>query len=350
MTMLGAALAAFAQDDIKRVLAWSTVSQLAYMLGALAVGSYAAATFHLLTHGAFKALLFLAAGAVIHAAATNSLREMGGLGRLLPVTYVTMTIGLLALAGVPPLSGFFSKEAVLASAEEVALHGGPVADWAAWLVLVVGLLTVGVTAAYAIRLWLLTFRGNPATTSKRHDVPALMRWPLVALAIPAALLGVTGLSTGWLPTWLSRSVLTDLVTGAPLAADPASLTPTLVTSVASTALVLLGATAGYLAWRGSPVRDPADRLGRLRPVIADGWYLDRLYATLVVRPVARLAAGVAAADTTVVAGAVRGSGETTHRLAATVRRLQDGDVQRYLTVLLAGVVLIAVAAVTAVAR
>ncbi len=350
VTMLGAALAAFAQDDIKRVLAWSTVSQLAYMLGALAVGSYAAATFHLLTHGAFKALLFLAAGAVIHAAATNSLREMGGLGRLLPVTYVTMTIGLLALAGVPPLSGFFSKEAVLASAEEVALHGGPVADWAAWLVLVVGLLTVGVTAAYAIRLWLLTFRGNRATTSKRHDVPALMRWPLVALAIPAALLGVTGLSTGWLPTWLSRSVLTDLVTGAPLTADPASLTPTLVTSVASTALVLLGATAGYLAWRGSPVRDPADRLGRLRPVIADGWYLDRLYATLVVRPVARLAAGVAAADTTVVAGAVRGSGETTHRLAATVRRLQDGDVQRYLTVLLAGVVLIAVAAVTAVAR
>ncbi len=177
-----------------------------------------------------------------------------------------------------------------------------------------------------------------------------MRWPLVALAVPAALLGVVGLSTGWLPTWLSRSVLTDLATGAPLAPDPAPLTPTLLTSVVSTVLVLLGATAGYLAWRGSPVRDPADRLGRLRPVFADGWYLDRGYDALVVRPIARLAAGVAEADTTVVAGAVRGSGETTHRLAATVRRLQDGDVQRYLTVLLAGVVLIAVAAVTAVAR
>ena len=120
--MLGAALAALAQDDIKRVLAYSTVSQLAYMLAALAVGSATAATFHLLTHAAFKALLFLAAGSVIHAVGTNLMPDMGGLRRLMPVTFVTMTVGLAALAGIPPFAGFFSKEAVLGAAEETALH------------------------------------------------------------------------------------------------------------------------------------------------------------------------------------------------------------------------------------
>ncbi len=134
VSMLGAALAALAQDDIKRVLAYSTVSQLAYMLGGLAVGSAAAAGFHLLTHAAFKALLFLAAGSVIHAVGTNLMPDMGGLRRLMPVTFATATVGLAALAGVPPFAGFFSKEAVLGAAEEAALHEGPVAAWAGWLV------------------------------------------------------------------------------------------------------------------------------------------------------------------------------------------------------------------------
>ena len=130
VTMLGAALAALAQDDIKRVLAYSTVSQLAYMLAGLAVGSAAAATFHLLTHAAFKALLFLAAGSVIHAVGTNLMGDMGGLRRAMPVTFVTMTLGLAALAGLAPMAGFFSKEAVLGAAEETARHGGPVPSWA----------------------------------------------------------------------------------------------------------------------------------------------------------------------------------------------------------------------------
>src|SRR4029079_3307475 len=137
VTMLGAALSALAQDDIKRVLAYSTVSQLAYMLGALAVGSATAATFHLLTHAAFKALLFLAAGSVIHAVGTNLMPDMGGLRRAMPVTFATMTLGLAALVGLAPMAGFFSKEAVLGAAEETALHGGPVPSWAGWLGLVV---------------------------------------------------------------------------------------------------------------------------------------------------------------------------------------------------------------------
>ncbi len=204
ITMLGGALAALAQDDIKRVLAYSTVSQLAYMLAALAVGSALASTFHLLTHAAFKALLFLAAGSVIHAVGTNLMPDMGGLRRLMPVTFVTMTVGLAALAGLPPFSGFFSKEAVLGAAEETALHGeGPAASWTGWLVLAVGLLTVAVTAAYVTRLWLMTFFHEPHGGAAGHEPSPAMRWPLVALAVPAALLGLAGLPSGWLPEWLA---------------------------------------------------------------------------------------------------------------------------------------------------
>ena len=160
ITMLGAALAALAQDDIKRVLAYSTVSQLAYMAGGLAVGGRDAAVFHLLSHGAFKALLFLCAGAVIHAVGSNSLARMGGLRRAMPLTFLTMTIGLASLVGLPPFSGFFSKDAVLVAAD-VARSGGDIPGWAAGAVLASGLATVLVTGAYATRLWLRAFFGPP---------------------------------------------------------------------------------------------------------------------------------------------------------------------------------------------
>ena len=179
ITMLGGALAALGQDDIKRVLAYSTVSQLAYMLAALSVGSAVAAEFHLLTHAAFKALLFLAAGSVIHAVGTNLMPDMGGLRRLMPVTFATMTVGLAALAGIPPFAGFFSKEAVLGAAEETAVHHeGPAYAWTGWLVLVVGLATVAVTAAYVTRLWLMTFFDRPRAGVAAHEPSPAMRWPL----------------------------------------------------------------------------------------------------------------------------------------------------------------------------
>ncbi|MCI0685637.1 MAG: NADH-quinone oxidoreductase subunit L, partial [Sporichthyaceae bacterium] len=166
ITMVGSAIAAFAQDDIKRVLAYSTVSQLAYMGAALALGAVGAGVFHLLTHGAFKALLFLCAGAVIHAVGTNSMRALGGLRRAMPVTFVTMAIGLAALAGVPPLAGFFSKEAILGAAEHVllgepAVEGAPLpARWIGLLLLVAGLVTVVLTAMYCTRLLTMTFLGE----------------------------------------------------------------------------------------------------------------------------------------------------------------------------------------------
>jgi NADH-quinone oxidoreductase subunit L len=347
VTMLGAALAAMAQDDIKRVLAYSTVSQLAYMLAALAVGSATAASFHLLTHAAFKALLFLAAGSVIHAVGTNLMPDMGGLRRAMPVTFVTMTVGLAALAGLPPFSGFFSKEAVLGAAEDSARHNGPVAAWAAWLVLAVGLLTVAVTAAYVTRLWLMTFFHEPRGGVAAHESSPAMRWPLVILAVPAALIGLVGLKDTWLARWLSinehRPAGAMTIDSAPA---PNSLHIGALTSILSLALAALGFVVVLLVWRRSPAEDPSLRLVRLRPALVHAFYVDDLYDRLFVRPVRLAARAVRWTDDEVVIATVSGSGQSATRLAGLLRRTQQGNVQTYLTGLLAGVVILAVGVVT----
>ena len=153
VTMLGGAGFAFVAGNLKRVLAWSTVSQLAYMFAALSLGGYTEGVLHLLSHGAFKALLFLAAGSVIYVVGRQRLDELGGLWRAMPITFATMTIGLATLVGVPPSAGFFSKDSVLGLASDQASDGSA----RGWLVLVCGLLAAAVTAAYATRVWLLVF-------------------------------------------------------------------------------------------------------------------------------------------------------------------------------------------------
>ncbi|MEZ0113782.1 NADH-quinone oxidoreductase subunit L [Catenulispora sp. EB89] len=167
LTAVTAALSAFAQRDLKRILAYSTVSQLALMVAALAAGGRDAAVFHLMSHGGFKALLFLGAGVIIHKAGTGDVDELNtqNLRRKLPVTFITMTIGLAALAGVPPFSGFFSKESIAGAAYDTATHSGPTKSLLGvtppagigWLVLVATLLTGFLTAAYALRTWLMLF-------------------------------------------------------------------------------------------------------------------------------------------------------------------------------------------------
>jgi NADH-quinone oxidoreductase subunit L len=330
ISMLGAALAALAQDDIKRVLAYSTVSQLAYMLSALAVGSSLAATFHLLTHAAFKALLFLAAGSVIHAVGTNLMPDMGGLRRVMPVTFATMTVGLAALAGVPPFSGFVSKEAVLGAAEETARQGGPAYSWTGWLVLVVGLVTVVVTAAYATRLWLMTFFGDRRGAAAGHEPAPAMRWPLVVLAVPAALLGLVGLPPDWLPTWLS--------TGEPVG-QPA-LHIGLATSTISALLTLAGVLTVWLVWRREPAADPSRVLGRRRPALVYAFYVDDFYDRTVVAATRRATGTVSWTDDSVVVPTVLGSGRVARTLAALVSRTEGGNITAYLTGLLAGVLLV----------
>ncbi|MER7180339.1 NADH-quinone oxidoreductase subunit L [Streptomyces hyaluromycini] len=372
VTMVGSALAALAQDDIKRVLAYSTIGQLGYMTGALAVGDRGAAVFHLLSHGAFKALLFLAAGVIIHAAGTNSLAVMSrtsGLRDRVPDAYWTMTVALLALAAIPPFSGFFSKESVLGAAEHVATgHTEHAPGSAGWIVLVAGLATALLTAAYATRLWLLTFRGRGAEAPDHGRQPRSMTVVLWVLAVPSLAFG--GFAYRSLPGWF----------------DGRTLTPTLTTSVLGTGLALVGGLVTYGAWqrtRALAARtplgavaahpeadaglveaeviaahkpafgdvayapDPADPgrllLGPLYRHAAEGFHLDAVYDALFVRPVLAAATLVQFLDREVVDTYVRGAGALPRLLGAAVRRAQTGNVQTYVSALLAGTVVLAVA-------
>ncbi|MFL1902432.1 NADH-quinone oxidoreductase subunit L [Streptomyces tauricus] len=372
VTMAGSALAALAQDDIKRVLAYSTIGQLGYMTGALAVGDRGAAVFHLLAHGAFKALLFLAAGVIIHAAGTNSLAAMSRMKDLrarVPDAYWTMTVALLALAAIPPFSGFFSKESVLGAAEHAAVgHAESVPGAAGWIVLVSGLVTALLTAAYAMRLWLLAFHGHGTEAPDHGKQPVAMNSVLWLLALPSL---AFGLATGLLPDWF----------------DGRDLTPTLTTAVLGTGVALVGGIVTYGAWRHTTAMvgrvplgavaahpdadgglveaeaiashepaygnvasapDPADPgrllLGPLHRHAAVGFHLDAVYAALFVRPVQAAATLVRFLDREVVDTYVRGAGAVPRWLGTAVRRAQTGNLQTYVSALLAGTVVLVVAA------
>jgi NADH-quinone oxidoreductase subunit L len=339
ITMTGGALAALAQTDIKKILAYSTVSQLAYMMGALAVGGRTAAIFHLVSHGAFKALLFLAAGVVIHRVGTNELSGLGGLRHRMPVAFGTMTVGLCALVGVPPFSGFFSKESILGAAWQAQ---GQLAA-AGWIVLIAGILTVALTAAYAMRLWLKTFYG-PLPEDPPTEVA--QAWPIEApqselvvltlLAIPSALFGLIALSKGTFDTWIGG--YEGQAVSSPVSVD---LGPTLATTLLALGAAVLGGGLVWLVWRRDPAGDPAVVLGPLRVPAQRGFYCDEAQDFLVTRPTKALAGVVAFLDTEVVDAYVRGAGAGTRSLGGLVRRSQTGNVHLYLTLLLTGVIVIA---------
>ncbi|MFF4577792.1 NADH-quinone oxidoreductase subunit L [Streptomyces sp. NPDC001389] len=372
ITMVGSGLAALAQDDIKRVLAYSTVGQLGYMIGALAVGDRGAAVFHLMSHGAFKALLFLGAGVIIHAAGTNSLAAMSrmdGLARRIPDAFWTMTIALLALAAVPPFAGFFSKEAVLVAAEHAAGgHSDVAPGTAGWVVLVAGLLTALLTAAYATRLWLMAFRGRGAAAPDHGREPLAMTGVLWLLSVPSIAFGLAAVP---LADWF----------------DGKELTPTVTTSVLGTGASLVGVMLTYALWQrataraaagirngdavpasvaaaesaaeapevaevthehpavpAAPAADPGRALlGPLHRHAADGFHLDAVYDRLFVRPVRAGASLVRFLDREVVDTYVRGAGAGPRLLGSLVRRAQTGNVQSYLSALLAGAVVLAIA-------
>jgi NADH-quinone oxidoreductase subunit L len=333
ITMLGAAVIALVQTDLKRVLAWSTVSQLAYMVAALAVGSRDAAVFHLLSHAFFKALLFLAAGAVIHAVGSSSLHDTGGLRRSMPVTFTTMTIGLLALVGVFPLAGFFSKESVLVAAEHAAAGDEVVAPWVGWLVLLVAVVTIAVTAAYALRLWLLTW-GGPSSRPEVHEAPPVMYVPLVLLAVPTILFGFTALDVDGLPTWILANATQPLEIAEALAPEP--------TTVALSVVALLVGVGIGLRARAS--------LGDGGSTLAGGLGIDTAYDRLAVRPFLALVRWTTDFDGAVIGRVVSGVGTGTAVAGAQLQRTQRGDVQRYvsaaLTALVVAVVIILVAVST----
>ena len=321
-TMLVSALHALFTDDLKRVLAWSTVSQLAYMFGALAVGAYAAGILHLLAHGAFKALLFLAAGSVVHAVGSTSMTAMGGLRETLPDTFVTMTIGFGALAGVVPLAGFFTKDAVIGAVLDEARGGRLVWSWVAWVLLVSAALTAALTVAYSLRAWLRTFFGRAAErASEPHESPWSMRGPLYLLAVPTVLGGLLVVEPGLL---FGSGQEYHLLHG--------------WLSVAMTVLVAATAAGVAAAWVRYDGRDP------WAPYVFPHPQADRVYDLAVVRPVRLLARMVRAGDRDVIDAYADGAGATTRGVGWLLRRAQTGNVQSYAMAVVLGAAILAVAA------
>jgi NADH-quinone oxidoreductase subunit L len=297
ITAVMAALIATQQDDIKRILAYSTLSQLGYMVMAVGLASNDAAMFHLFTHAFFKALLFLAAGSVIvmlhH---EQNICKMGGLRRKLPVTFVTFTAGALALIGCPPFSGFFSKDAILALAYERNLP-----------IFAVALFTAFLTAFYVIRMLVIVFFGNPRSDSAREgrESPLVMTWPLVILAILATLGGFGFFARNFLALPIE---------------NPASA---FVPGLAIAALVLGGGLA-FAVYRGRSTEAVNVELLRHK------FYFDEFYSSLIYWTQELLARLSAFIDRWVIdAGAVGGASRGTWGIGALLRLIQVGNLQAY---------------------
>jgi NADH-quinone oxidoreductase subunit L len=348
ITMLIGALLALVQDDIKRVLAYSTVSQLAYMMAGLGVGGYESGVFHLFTHAFFKAGLFLAAGSVIHAVGSNSMSRMGGLARVMPWTFWSFTIGALALAGIFPLAGFWSKDEILTEAwnlgfgtpaEHVATSQG-----VAQVVFVTGMFTAFLTAFYVARMLWLTFGSAYRGDRHPHEPDGFMLVPIVLLAVGAALAGLLGsplIGENNFGSWIATPQLPArgaVVVNWGLAAT-------------ATAVAVLGIALGWRLYRkGLPEREYLTRFPLLYTTLEHKFYLDDLYDGSVRGVVGALAPATYWFDQRVIDGAVNGIALGTRQLARGLRYLQSGQAQWYAAALFIGVVGLAVVATQVIGR
>jgi NADH-quinone oxidoreductase subunit L len=354
-TAIMAASIAFTQTDIKRVLAYSTLSQLGYMFASLGVGAWTAAIFHLMSHGFFKGLLFLGSGSVIHAVdGEQDMRKMGGLARKIPITYVTMLIGSVAIAGVPPLAGFFSKDEILGG----AFKNGFLWVWA------IGFVVAGMTAFYMFRLMGMTFWGqsrvDPEKEHPTHESPPTMTRPLILLAIPAIFLGLLiGFppESGLLHQWLAPVFEATITASGRTEAAYSFFGIDGVLAIGTTALV---AVAIVMAWRLFGVNMPAlglhaeprpDRVRELseRQGLAElyrgsshKWWFDDLNNLLFVVWGGKLAAAVFWFDRTVIDGTVNGIGTVTTGAGMRLRQVQTGRVQNYALGIALGLIAMAV--------
>ncbi len=308
-TAVAAAAAAIAQRDIKKVLAYSTISQLGFMFAALGAGAWEAAVFHLVTHAAFKALLFLASGSVIHGSGTQDLYEMGGLMRSMPVTGVTWLLGAGALAGVAPLAGFFSKDEVL--------HAAWSAD-PAWAVVL--FVASAFTAFYTARTTRLAFFGEYRGSGHPHEGGLDMRAPLLVLGAGAALLGFFG------------GPIAELAGGHHGELD-------LTVAAVSSVIALVGLAAGWVSARGATAPRDEAPYARALEWGAAGWKADAAVDSLLVRPVNALSRVLdARVDRGVVDRLAEGSAVLARRLGSGLAALQSGDAQWYAIMTGAGAV------------
>jgi len=372
LTALMAGTIGLVQNDIKRVLAYSTVSQLGYMFLAMGMGAFGAGIFHLYTHAFFKALLFLGSGAVIHALhGEQDIRNMGGLRKELPITYRTFLIGAIAIAGIPPLAGFFSKDEILF---ETFAHGH-------WILYTIGAITALLTAIYMFRLVFLTFWGDRQTSdashrhalddshrhksvpshghgagSHLHDAPPAMALVLIVLAIGSVAAGWIGVphvlgGHNELHAWLQPAFEAPARAGAEVAAAgeaggeataEANLELTLIG--VSTVIAVLGILIAFRVWVKRRVI--AERFAATYPglykLLLNKYYVDELYDAVVVQPIKVVSTeGLwRGFDVKLIDGAVNGVGAIVDASATTLRRLQTGSVRTYAGSLFVGVIVI----------
>ena len=326
-TSLFAALIAMTQFDIKRVLAYSTLSQIGYMMVGLGVSHYGgeeglgymASMFHLFTHAMFKALLFLGAGSIIHAVHSNEMQDMGGLRKYMPITHVTFLIAALAISGIPPFAGFFSKDEILAAAFE---HNK--------LLFWVEYITAGITAFYIFRLYFKIFWWkNPEFEHTPHESPATMTIPLIILATLAATVGL-------IP--FSKFVSSDMM--------PFETVTHWNLVIMSVSIGVLGIIIAWWLYKKENKRPDAiaNALGKLYKWTYDKFYIDEIYLfvtkkilfNLVARPIAWF-------DKKIIDGFMEGVGIVTEKSAEKIKGFQSGHLQQYAFTFIAGVIIFALA-------
>ena len=336
-TALMAATMALVKKDIKRVVAYSTVSQLGYMMLGLGVGSYTAGFFHLYNHAFFKALLFLCAGSIIYAMGSYNLFEMGGLRQKMPLTFWTMVIAGLSLSGIFPFAGFFSKDAIVASTYDEHYY----------VLFGMALLTVFLTAFYIFRAIFLAFTGDPRTEMARGAVesPGIMLGPMVLLAFLSVVSGWVGIPEGFgLPI---KDYFAGFVVPSEFARETLGLEPhpfSFVMAAISVGAGLLGIGLAYALYVSRPERAVAlsRRFSGFYTFLDKGWYFDALYSATFVRAAMALGRITNVFDRRVLGNLVGGVGRGVSGTGEFLRRLQSGGVQSYALFILVGALILAI--------
>jgi len=347
LTSFFAATVAIVQSDIKRVLAYSTISQIGYMVVGVGVGAFAAGIFHLMTHAFFKGLLFLCAGSIMHALeGEQDMNRMGGLRRKLPITYTTMLIAALAISGIPFFAGYFSKDLIL----ESTYTSGHIWLW------LLGLVTAGLTSFYMFRLIFVTFHGESRVASEKehhiHESPTVMTIPLIVLAVFSIIGGWVELPEGMLWGGAFSRFLAPVVAGPvtglmarPAAMAGSNLSPSLVLSAVATLVAIIGIGIAWIFYIQVPALAGqfAESMRALYNVLRRKYYIDELYDLIVTRPLFFISTYVLyrGVDVKVIDGIVDGLGLRVEESGEAVRKVESGNVQDYAFVYLLGALAVA---------
>lgn len=327
-----AATIALKQNDIKKVLAYSTVSQLGYMFLGLGVGAYTGAVFHVMTHAFFKALLFLGAGSVIHAMQNQQdIRAMGGLKKYMPVTHITFLLACFAISGIPPFSGFFSKDEILAAAYEHNKF-----FWA------VGVITAGMTAFYMFRLYAMTFTGHFRGTHDQehhlHESPSAMTVPLIILAILSVIGGFVGIPEAFAPdAHALKHFLSPIIASSHEATSPLSRGTEFMLMAVSVTIALVAILYAWTRFSKKPEIAEPEGTGKF---LANKWYIDELYDAIISKPLLAIA-GVFknVVEKSGIDGVVNGVGRGVQYAGRQIRLMQSGQVGNYILLMVLSIVL-----------